>query len=44
MLRRRLVVQVGGQPVHAAADYLLARNVAQVSQGCFLEPTIGHHR
>lgn len=44
MLRRRLVVQVGGQPVHAAADYLLAHNVANVSRGCFLETKIGHHR
>jgi glycosyltransferase involved in cell wall biosynthesis len=44
MVRRRLVEKVGGQRVHAIADYLLIRDIAAISKGNFLKELIGHHR
>lgn len=44
MVRRRLVERVGGQRVHASADYLLIRDIAAISSGKYLQQPIGHHR
>jgi glycosyltransferase involved in cell wall biosynthesis len=44
MVRRRLVERVGGQRVHASADYLLIRDIVAISNGKYLQQLIGHHR
>lgn len=44
MVRRGMVERVGGQCVHAAADFLLIDQVAHISRGNFLPAKIGHHR
>lgn len=44
IVRRELVIKIGGQGMHGCADLFLIQKIANISKGNYIDAIIGYHR